>query len=307
MNVLIAALTFSSWNWLWPAVAASAVALVLLAWSYAVAPPSSARWLGPIFKILAIAALAACLLEPLWSGQRVRPGANLFVLLADNSQSLQIHDSGDARSRGEWLTEWVSPATAPWQADLAEDFELRRYLFDARLQSSRDFSELRFDGRGTAMASSLKTLAERFRGRPLAGVLLFGDGNATDLRGPFPDIPGLPPVYPVVVGKAGSTRDLSVTQVGVTTSVFEDTPVTVQAEIGSTGFAGEDVRARLIDLGGRVVAEQTVDTSREPSAPPVRFQFKPETPGLSFYQLRVGRRADLEAIPSTNAAAADAP
>lgn len=305
--MLIAALTFSNWNWIWPAAGALGVALVLLVWGYLVAPPSSARLFGPILKILAVAALAACLLEPLWSGQRVRPGANLFVLLADNSQSLQIHDAGDSQSRGDILTRLVSPATATWQADLAQDFELRRYVFDARLQSSRDFAELHFEGRGSSLATSLKTLAERFQGRPLAGILLFSDGNATDLHGPFPDVPGLPPVYPVVVGKAGSTRDLSVTQVGVTTSVFEDSPVTVQAEIGTSGFDGEDVRARLLDLEGKQVAELSVDTGRGSAAPPVRFQFKPEQPGLSFYQLRVGTRAYLDPLPRTNVAAATTP
>ena len=40
-------------------------------------------------KAAALAALALCLLEPLWFGEHVRPGANLFAVMADNSQSLQ--------------------------------------------------------------------------------------------------------------------------------------------------------------------------------------------------------------------------
>lgn len=302
--MLIAALTFSGWNWLWPAAGVLAATLVLLAWGYWAAPPSTARWLGPVLKLLGVAALAACLLEPLWSGQRARPGANLFAVLADNSQSLQIHDSGDPQSRGDTLRTVVSPATSPWQADLAEDFEVRRYLVDARLQSSRDFGDLAFDGRGTALATSLKTLAERFQGRPLAGVLLVTDGNATDIAGPVPDLTGLPPVYPVVIGRPGNTRDLSIAQVGVTTSVFEDAPVTIQAEIGTAGFSGEDVRAQLLDRDGTVVDEQSVQTGREASTSPTRFQFKPDQPGLSFYQVRVGTRADLNPGLQTNLATA---
>jgi len=298
---LTAALTISSWSWLWPVAGVLAVATILLAWGYFSAPPSAARSLGPLLKFLGIAALAACLLEPLWSGQRVRPGANLFAVLADNSQSLQIHDSGDPQSRGDALRTLVSPASSPWQADLGEDFEVRRYAFDARLQSSRDFGDLNFEGRGTALATSLKTLKERFQGRPLAGVLVFTDGNATDIAGTSPDLAGVPPVYPVVLGKPGNTRDLSISQVGVTTSVFEDAPVTLQAEIGSAGFSGEDVRAQLLNREGQVVSEQPVETGRSDASSPVRFQFKPEKAGLSFYQLRVGTRADLNPGILTNA------
>jgi len=290
---VIAALTFSAWNWLGPALGALAAALILLAWGYFSAPASSTRWLGPILKFLGIAALVACLLEPLWSGQRARPGANLFAVLADNSQSLQIHDAGNLPSRGDDLKSLVSPATATWAADLAENFEVRRYLFDSRLQSSRDFAELNFDGRGSAIASSLKTLRERFQGRPLAGVFLFSDGNATDIANSPPDLEGLPPIFPVVVGKPGNTRDLSIASVAVTTSVFEDAPITVNADIGTSGFSTEDVRAQLLDRDGKVVSDQSVSPGRDSGTAPVRFQFKPEKPGLSFYQLRVGTRADL--------------
>lgn len=300
----LAALTISAWTWLWPVAGVLAAALILLAWGYFSAPPSTARWLGPILKLLGIAALAACLLEPLWSGQRVRPGANLFAILADNSQSLQIHDAGDPKSRGDALRTLVAPATSPWQADLAEDFEVRRYAFDARLQSTRDFGDLSFEGRGTAIATSLKTLKDRFQGRPLAGVLMLTDGNATDIAGTSPDLTGLPPVYPVVIGQPGNTRDLSIAQVGVTTSVFEDAPVTIQAEIGTAGFSGEDVRAQLLNRDGQLVSEQSVETRRDAASAPVRFQFKPEKPGLSFYQLRVGTRADLNPGLQTNIATA---
>ena len=44
-----------------------------------------------------------------------------------------------------------------------------------------DFAGLRFDGDASHLAGALRTLADRFRGAPLAGVLLFTDGNATDV------------------------------------------------------------------------------------------------------------------------------
>ncbi|HEX2862383.1 MAG TPA: hypothetical protein VHN79_12120, partial [Lacunisphaera sp.] len=140
-------LTFSGWSWLWPALGFLGVAALVLAWSYRALAGQPLRWVCLALKALGLAALAACLLEPLWLGQRARPGSNLFAILADNSQGLQVHDSGDARSRGETLRDLVDPSKPGWQVALGDTFELRRYLFDARLQSTTDFRELAFDGR----------------------------------------------------------------------------------------------------------------------------------------------------------------
>ncbi|MEI6357708.1 MAG: hypothetical protein WCP53_11505, partial [Verrucomicrobiota bacterium] len=196
-----ASLTFSRPDGLLPlSVALTAVAL-LLAWSYRSMPGGRLRWACLGLKLVGLAALAACLLEPLWLGQRARPGANLFAIVADNSAGLQIHDRGETRTRGEVLRGLVDPGQPGWQTTLGDTFDLRRYLFDARLQSTTDFRELSFDGRSTALGSALRTLAERFQGRPLAGVLLLTDGNATDLAGgALPSLAGLPPIYPVVIG-----------------------------------------------------------------------------------------------------------
>src|SRR5581483_11019104 len=176
-----ATLIFSGGQWLWLSAGVLAIGLLLLAWNYRRAPGGSVRWVCAGFKILGFAALAFCLLEPLWSSQRARPGSNLFVVVADNSQGLQIKDRGACHTRGEMLRNLVDIQQAQWLGTLAENFEVRRYLFDTRLQASRDFSELNFDGRASAIGSALRTIAERYHGRPLAGILLLTDGNATDV------------------------------------------------------------------------------------------------------------------------------
>ena len=87
-------LTITGWNWLWPALGMFAVGVVLLIWSYRSPATPAVRWLCLMLKLTGLAALAACLLEPRWLGQRARPGANLFAVVADNSQGLQIRDRG---------------------------------------------------------------------------------------------------------------------------------------------------------------------------------------------------------------------
>ena len=211
-----------------------------------------------LLKVLGFAALALCLLEPFWTGQRVKPGANLLAVVADNSQGMQIHDRGNAQSRGEFLRDTLAGKGADWLAKLRENFEVRGYVFDSRLQPSTDFTELNFDGRASAIGSALTTLKERLGNRPIAGIVLLTDGNATDIAGELPDLKGLPPIYPVVIGREDADRDIALVNVGVTQTSFEDAPVTIQAEATASGYAGADVKAELLDRAGKVIEQQTV-------------------------------------------------
>lgn len=285
-------LTFSGWNWLWPVLAFAVAAGLVLFWTYRASAGYPLRWVCLALKAVGIAALALCLLEPLWLGQRARPGANLFAVVADNSQGLQVHDRDDVRTRGDALRTLVDPQEGRWQSTLAATFDVRRYIFDTRLQSTRDFTELKFDGRATALGSTLRTLAGRFEGRPLAGVVLLTDGNATDLPGgAVADLRGLPPIYPVVIGRRDSVQDIAIAQVAVSQTSFEDSPVTLQADVTATGFRGRPIVAQLVDRTGRTVQEQRADARGEGESLAFRFQLKPEQTGLSFYQVRVSTPA----------------
>src|SRR4051812_33328407 len=98
-----------------PLLAAFAVLVGFVVWAYGRSSGSfSVRVVCTALKIIGIAALVLCLLEPLWSKQRVKPGSNYFTLLADNSQGLQIHDRGQALSRGAQMKKVLTDSGANW-------------------------------------------------------------------------------------------------------------------------------------------------------------------------------------------------
>ncbi len=286
--MMLASLLISGREWFWPVAAGLGVALLFLAWGYRRAPASGpVRWVCFALKLAGLLTLAACLLELLWTRQRARPGANFFAVVADNSQGMQIKDGGSSQSRGEALRALLGGKPAKWLGQLDEDFQVRRYFFDSRLQGTRDFSELAFDGRASAIGAALRSLTERYQGQPLAGVLLLTDGNATDLPdGPSP-LAGLPPVYPVVMGDGTSLKDIAVEKVTVSQTVFDDAPVTVQAQVVASGYAGRMVTAELRDPSGRVVGEQQQQARTEEESLAFRFQVRPGQRGVTFYRLRV--------------------
>ena len=299
----LALILFSSRGWLFPVlvlIVALALALVWAGQRNAVERP--VRIGCGLLKFVGVTLLALCLLEPLLVSQRARPGANIFALLADNSQSLRIRDAGQTQSRGELLREQLIRDTPTgWLAGLAENFQVRRYSFDSHFQDIRDFADLDFSGRASALDNALRTAADLWRGQPVAGVLLFTDGNATDLAADAPGLDGCPPVYPVVCGKDTGLRDIALDKAAVSQTAFEDAPVTIQAAVNARGFPGAEVVTRLIEIASsgaatnpadfhittasNVVAEQRQRVQGEESALNFRFQIQPDKPGLHFYEL----------------------
>lgn len=298
-----ASVTFVESPWLWAAGGALLLALILLVWSYRQAPTSgAAARLAFGLKLVGIAALAACLIEPLWSGRHVRPGANLFAVLADNSGGMSIRDTDADRSRGETLRELLRPDDADWLAAISENFQVRQYAFDSRLQRMSDFNDLTFDGTATAMYRALQTLGRRHEGRPLAGVLLLTDGCATDLTESAGELSDLPPVYPVLIGDhVRPPKDLALSNVTVTQTSFEDAPVTIQAQVQATGLAGRTASVDLQDASGEIVERRTWEIDKNEQERTVRFRLRPDRTGVLFYRLRVSQVSD-EASPAAREA-----
>lgn len=295
--MILGALAFSglSWGWL---VLAIAVVLVPLAW-LALAPARHARDARTIavalgLRTLGIGVLLLALLEPQWTSRRAVPGENHFAIVADNSLGMDIRDEGSDRTRGELLRASLEHAEHGWLERLAETFQVRTYRFDRGLQRVRDFSSLDFTGDRSALGSALTQLRERFAGQPLAGVLVFTDGNATDITGPgAPDLDGLPPIYPVVVG-AGPVADLRLEHVSVRPSPFDDTPITMQVEVAAEGFDERRASVSIRPLGAReggdspgAPAPQTVRFMPERAPAPLTFAWRPSGTGVQFHEVSV--------------------
>jgi uncharacterized membrane protein len=298
----LAAIVISGREWVLPAVGLLFVAILLLVWTYRRAhADKKLRTACAFLKLLGLAALLACLLDPLWSSQRARPGANFLAVVADNSQGMGVKDRGEIRTRGQSLTNLLAHEPGNWQDKLENTFQLRRYVFDSRLQSTKDFSELVFDGRASSIGAALKTIGERFRGQPLAGVLLLTDGNATDLPDGKLDTTGLPPIYPVIIGRDETINDIAIQKIAVSQTAFEDQPVTVQAEVLAGGYGGRMITAQLLDQEGKVVQELNQRATRDTDT--FRFQLKPEKSGIAFYRVRVSAKDELGQFAQPDTAA----
>lgn len=284
--MILADIVLGARHWLEAAAVLAALALAVVAWSYAAGGQAAwVRVLAGLLKATGIVLLAILLVEPLFTGTRPRPGSNLFLVVADSSKSMQLADGKSSQTRGEKMLARLTDQS-PWLTRLAQDFDVRRYAFDSSLRPLQTFSELKLEGQASALHQSLTSLAERFRGQHVAGILLLTDGNATDLgNGPF-DFKSLPPVYPVKLGAESGLLDLAVSRVSVTQTNFEASPVTIATEVTGQGVAGKKVIVRVLDEAGKELERRTIAGGADGEALAQRFLLKPEQPGISFYSVQ---------------------
>ncbi len=281
----------NSWgamDWLLPMGAVLLFGLVVVVWNYLRSPASPGlRTLLATMKVAALILLAICLLEPMHRFNRPEKGANLMVVMADDSQSLQIKDRGKTETRETELHRKLNEQ-ADWLKKLDEDFDVRRYQFDRRLRPVSNFASYRADQRGSDVLNNLGLVANRFSGRPSAGIILLTDGNVTDPDGSSADTidwETMPPIYPVVVGAERPAKDLGITKISSTQTNFESAPVTITVELVAHGYAGKRVAVQLLDERGIELERKEVARVEDGRRFAVRFQTRPEKRGVNVYQV----------------------
>jgi uncharacterized membrane protein len=279
-------------EWLPAVILLGGAALVVIFYSLRHIPRNQPiRIITTTLKTVAVALLLLCLLEPLYSGLRPRPGANLFLVLADNSQSMLVSDHRQQQNRAEQLVPLLSP-DAGWQVRLNQDFDVRYYQFDSRLEAVENLLGMDHQGLHSNMHQALRAAATRFDGRPLAGIILLTDGNTTDSLSPGQSLEDLPPVYPIVVGNDVAPADIRLALKAVQQTNFELAPITVTAEIAGDRYQGRQVSVELVNEQDEVIETQILTLQGDGESQEVRFQWNPKESGICFYRLQVAAAED---------------
>lgn len=284
-------------EWKVPAAFIAVFLLALLIWNFFKSGFSYWQVLSLGMKVAGVGVLLACLMEPRGRGLKPKPQANLLPILVDNSQSMGVRQSEGSWSEAEQIKRSLDP-TQPWLVDVEQAFDVRRYQFDSNVLRQEDFSSLTFDGTASNLRTSLASIGDRYRGRPLAGCLLFSDGNATDLLKETRWSELGFAVFPVVHRENTAIKDIRISNVSVSQSDFETAPITIDGTFVSSQLFDLPVTVRLIDERDKVVREQTITFTEEASEQSVRLRIRPEKAGVSFYRLQAFLQSESETFAS---------
>ena len=305
-HLALATLLFRRTEWIVPALILGAAAAYLIWWSSRrVNSSQKIRVLASLLKVTGIALLVVCLLEPVWSGFQPKPHSNLFLVLADNSESLTVEsDDSDDPTLAAQIKETLTDEQTEWTKRLEQEFELHRFAFDRQLRSVNSFVELKHNGETSSLQAALASITQQFEERPVGGVLLLSDGNATDLTqanlaAQLKGLGDIPPIYPVVYGEADSKPDLTIESVSISQTPFEDAPVSVQCNVtarspGEGAQALRTVNCRLIDSDGTEIESARMPIYEATTQLPFRFQFRPVKTGVTFYRVEITGQTSSE-------------
>ncbi|MCG3118958.1 MAG: hypothetical protein ALAOOOJD_01254 [bacterium] len=245
-----------------------------------------------LLRLLAIAVVVFCLLEPVLSVSTVVPRKSSVLVLVDDSESMSIADgaSGNARmTRLQQVAGWLGDATNENGAlsRLQKNFRVETFRFGSAVEPLPGAKDLRGKGQSTNLAAALEFAGKQARQDALAGVILVTDGVASAGADPLQvsrDLIGLQvPIFTIGAG-AKIANDLQVAKVEATRSVLEKARVEVTAMLQARGHAGETVAVELRE-GEKVIQRQSILLGERGAR--VAFQFAPDRKGFVKYTIAV--------------------
>lgn len=185
----------------------------------------------------------------------------------------------------------VEASGAPILKTLAEKYDIRYYALSRELKPlTVDAKKLKIPepaspgGDVTYLGDAVQQLVDEAAGRPIAGVLLFSDGQNTGGRPPSEAAHAAAragaSIYGVPVGSAVRVRDLAIVDVFTSGQVSVGDKAQVAVTLESEGFNGRPVKVELLDgeklldskeLVLRGVEQQQLELSFEATEPGARY------------------------------------
>jgi uncharacterized membrane protein len=242
----------SWWAWLLLLVALAALAYG----AYAGSPVPLAPWRRRtlvILRLVTLLLLVGALLRPVALVPTSRWQDAVVPILVDTSRSMQLPDA-DGRPRIERAATLVKALLPRLQA-----FEVELLGFGERL-APVDLAAIAAEGRRSDLGGALRELAQRYRGRRVAGVVLVSDGGDTGGAEPTSDVAGVPPVYAIGVGSRRLVRDREVTGLTVGEPVLPGSTVTLSTTVIAHGFGVAPFEVRVLENGRPIQVRQVRPT-----------------------------------------------
>ena len=279
----------------WWALLAAVAAGGLIAWHayrrFAASP--TRRYTLSAIRFVTLLLLLVVLMRPVARSSDADARDAVVPILVDTSRSMGIDDVDGTRRidlARRLLTKELLPA-------LDGRFKTEILAFgEALAPASAD--ELGASARRSDLAGALAAARDRYRGRPVAGVIVLSDGGDTggtvERGGAEPSAP----VYAFGLGAPAFSGDREILSVTAAEAVLDESRVDLAVTAVSHGKADEAIELRLLE-NGRPIEVRHVRGG--PGGGPVREVFQVAPPGgtATVYSVEVPPGA-RELVPENN-------
>src|SRR6476661_2390532 len=241
-------------------------------------------------RCITLAALVVFLMRPVRVSDRGL--RDVFVpVLVDASRSMSIDDA-DGRRRIDRARDLVSRDIVP---SLGNQFHVDVLSFGDRLRDTSP-ADLAATDRQSDLSGALAAVRDRYRGRPVAGVIVVSDG--CDTSNPVEPETAIPPVYAFGVGARTIGRDREVTSVTAAEAVADDSRVDLAVSAVSHGTGTEPIALQL-EANGKPIEVRRIAPAAEGVPVHTVFQVTPARGSAVVYSVEVPILSG-ELVPENN-------
>ena len=285
--------TSPSW-WILIALCVTACAVAYGAYARpVVALTAKQRRMLIFLRLTALLAIIVFLLRPV-STEPATVSGDVVAVLIDSSQSMQVADVS-RRRRIEEAAAIVRDAIVP---GLDAVFDVEVLAFSDGLRPT-ELDDLEPEAARTDLAGALDAVRERYRDRPLAGVVVLSDGGDTSGRDLVSSAAALGrPVFTIGLGAPAVALDLEVVSVTAGAAAVAESVVDVVATVVSHGREDEPMDVRL-EEDGQLLDVQRVVPSGDGAPRRVVFQVSPRHDAATLYTVEIVA-AERESITENN-------
>ena len=272
--------------------AASAVGLVSwLAYRRATLRPGRRRGLA-VLRAVTLLLLILFLMRPIRTAEEGTRDA-VVPILVDTSRSMSIADANGAaridRAR-EVLTRELVPLLGP-------KFRVEVLAFGEDVRATAPAALAPTDRR-SSISRALAVVAERYRGRPVAGIVLLSDGGDTAETSASADEAETPPVFTMGFGSTTAAGDREILSITAADAVLDDSRIDLAVSAVSHGRGTEPLAIRLLE-NGRPLEVRRVTPSADGVPVHQVFQVSPARGSATVYTVDVPV-APGELVPENN-------
>ena len=276
----------------WWAVFLVAGAIAVIAWrAYARSiVPRPRRDLLIALRTVTLALLVMFLMRPVRVSDRGL--RDVFVpVLVDVSRSMSIDDA-DGRRRIDRARELVTREIQPL---LGNQFHVDILGFGDRLRETSP-ADLAATDRQSDLSGALAAVRDRYRGRPVAGVIVISDGGDTSVSSLAEG--AVPAVYAFGVGSRAVGRDREVTSATVAEAVADDSRIDLAVSAVSHGTGTEPIALQL-KANGKAVEVRRIAPAAEGVPVHTVFHVVPARGSAVVYSVEVPVLSG-ELVPENN-------
>ncbi|PYR91149.1 MAG: hypothetical protein DMF84_17735 [Acidobacteria bacterium] len=277
-------------------------ASALVAWLAYRRVPLSARRRHALsaLRLITLLWLILCLMRPVTRASEDTHDA-IVPILIDASRSMGLADVDGGRRRIDvargLLERQLLPAIAP-------RFHAELLRFGDNV-SAAEPATLSATDRRTSLGRALQAVRDRYRGRPVAGIVLVSDGGDNGDVDAIAAAATGAPIYAVGIGPKASPRDREVVSVTAAESVLSDAVVDVAVSAVSHGYGAAPIELRLLE-NGRAIDLRRVTPAADGVPVTQTFRVSPNRDVPTVYTVEVPAAGD-EIVAENNARSALVP